>query len=424
VSLTLSEYGEAKDLPLDFLAEIGVRQEETPRGPRIIISYYGEDGNEIATRYRHSLSGKCFSWPQGSETALYGLDELKSAREAGFVVLVEGESDCHTLWLSGFPAIGIPGAPGGWNEERDALLFEGIPTVYLVNEKDKAAKSLLAKLKASAIRDRVRVVSLVGAKDPSELYCDDPGAFHDRFAAALREADLETAPNLCARAARLEEGDAQGARLLINEGARLSLDVIDADELIDAIHASTKLTKAVLKVAWKRAEKLAQKDAASEALRRAIEEAQANAAREQAEKEALRKQRAKRVAPFAKDPKLFTRVVAIAHRLGVVREDVAIKATYLTVTSRLLIRRVISLLRRGTAASGKNYLFDQVLVLKSWSRSFEQDSAKAKWIAARVGPLQFRARGVTEGGRRSPTGDTSCARRKIHAAAARGDGVK
>jgi hypothetical protein len=62
--------------------------------------------------------------------------------------------------------------------------------------------------------------------------------------------------------------------------------------------------------------------------------------------------------------------------------------------------------------------------LQSWSRSFEQDSAKAKWIAARVGPLQFRARGVTEGGRRSPTGDTSCARRKIHAAAARGDGVK
>ena len=60
---------------------------------------------------------------------------------------------------------------------------------------------------------------------------------------------------------------------------------------------------------------------------------------------------------------------------------------------------------------------------QSWSRSFEQDSAKVEWTAARVGPLQFRARGVTEGWR-SPTGDTSCARRKIHAAAARGDGVK
>src|SRR5271156_3835709 len=28
---------------------------------------------------------------------------------------------------------------------------------------------------------------------------------------------------------------------------------------------------------------------------------------------------------------------------------------------------------------------------QSWSRSFEQDSAKVKWTAARVGPLQFRA---------------------------------
>jgi DNA ligase D-like protein (predicted 3'-phosphoesterase) len=60
---------------------------------------------------------------------------------------------------------------------------------------------------------------------------------------------------------------------------------------------------------------------------------------------------------------------------------------------------------------------------QSWFRSSEQDSAKAKWTAAGVGTLQFRARGVTEGGR-SPTRDTSCARRKSHAAAARGDGVK
>ena len=43
---------------------------------------------------------------------------------------------------------------------------------------------------------------------------------------------------------------------------------------------------------------------------------------------------------------------------------------------------------------------------QSYSRSSEQDSAKAKWTAAGVRPLQFRAR------------------RKIHTAAARGDGVK
>ena len=45
-----------------------------------------------------------------------------------------------------------------------------------------------------------------------------------------------------------------------------------------------------------------------------------------------------RVMPLAKDPNLLRRVVAAIHRLGVVREDTAIKATYLTVTSRLLRR--------------------------------------------------------------------------------------
>ena len=40
-----------------------------------------------------------------------------------------------------------------------------------------------------------------------------------------------------------------------------------------------------------------------------------------------------------------------------------IKAVYLTFTSRLLKRRVISLIRRGTASSGKNHLIEQVLAL-------------------------------------------------------------
>jgi hypothetical protein len=31
----------------------------------------------------------------------------------------QGESDCHTLWFHGVPALGIPGA-ANWREERDA----------------------------------------------------------------------------------------------------------------------------------------------------------------------------------------------------------------------------------------------------------------------------------------------------------------
>jgi hypothetical protein len=197
VSLTVAQYAEAKGLAIQFLEKLGVREESTPHGPRIAIPYHDEDGREITTRYRHALDGKCFSWPKGTTTALYGLDRLKAAREVGFVVLVEGESDCHTLWSHHIPAVGVPGAPSGW-KGRDANHFDGLGTIYVINEKDMASKSLLAKLKASAIRDRVRVVALVGAKDPSALYLDNPSAFADRFEAALRQAkpftETETVP--------------------------------------------------------------------------------------------------------------------------------------------------------------------------------------------------------------------------------------
>jgi DNA primase len=59
---------------------------------------------------------------------LYGLDRLGAARSEGFVVLVEGESDCHTLWHHGYPAVGLPGA-AGWKESRDAEPLEGVARV-------------------------------------------------------------------------------------------------------------------------------------------------------------------------------------------------------------------------------------------------------------------------------------------------------
>ena len=69
-------------------------------------------------------------WRKGSKTCLYGLwrlEELHGCAVVGGgdtplapqVVLVEGESDSHTLWHHGIPALGLPGA-GNWRESRDA----------------------------------------------------------------------------------------------------------------------------------------------------------------------------------------------------------------------------------------------------------------------------------------------------------------
>ena len=57
------------------------------------------------------------------------------------MTLVEGESDVHTLWHHGIPAIGLPGATN-WREDRDARCFDGIETIYVLIESDKGGQSV------------------------------------------------------------------------------------------------------------------------------------------------------------------------------------------------------------------------------------------------------------------------------------------
>jgi hypothetical protein len=49
-------------------------------------------------RFRIALNGDRFRWKSGTKPCLYGVSRLSDARRKGQVVLVEGESDCHTLW--------------------------------------------------------------------------------------------------------------------------------------------------------------------------------------------------------------------------------------------------------------------------------------------------------------------------------------
>jgi len=53
--------------------------------------------------------GQRFAWEKGNHTMLYGLDRLNEIKKLRWVLLVEGESDCWTLWSHPLPALGIPG---------------------------------------------------------------------------------------------------------------------------------------------------------------------------------------------------------------------------------------------------------------------------------------------------------------------------
>ena len=151
--LTLDDYVAAKKLPHVFLESCGVR--EIPRdGKRALrIEYLGENGEQLAVRFRIALDGDRFRWKVGDKPCLYGLNRLAKAREQGDVALVEGESDCHTLWFHDIPALGIPGA-ANWREERDASHLRDIETIYVVVEPDKGGEAVKQWLARSTIRHR------------------------------------------------------------------------------------------------------------------------------------------------------------------------------------------------------------------------------------------------------------------------------
>ena len=119
----------------------------------------------------------------------YGLDRLKDAHAHGFIVVVEGESDAHTLWYHGYPAVGVPGASSFKSEWLPHL--DHIPTIYLVIEPDAGGDQMLGWIakQPAAFTDRVRLVRLAEHKDPSALHVDDPDSFQSRFDAALERAE-------------------------------------------------------------------------------------------------------------------------------------------------------------------------------------------------------------------------------------------
>jgi hypothetical protein len=105
---------------------------------------------------------------------------------------VEGESDCHTLWHHGINAVGLPGA-GLWNDSRDARHLASFSTIYVVLEPDQGGEAVLKWVSQSALRDRIRLMHLVGFKDPSAIHVADPALLRERWQAALGTAAPWTA---------------------------------------------------------------------------------------------------------------------------------------------------------------------------------------------------------------------------------------
>lgn len=185
--LKLTTLAAAKALPTEFLRDLGVSDGRWGSRPAVRISYRDEHDHEVAHQYRIALAGDRFRFPSGARPTLYGIWRLATTNTQAWTFLVEGPSDCWTLWFHGIPCVGVPSA-SIWSEEWTRH-FDGISVIYVIDEGGDGGRTLLSALRQSSLRERIRFVSLDGAKDPSELYLADPEHFAASLGAARENAN-------------------------------------------------------------------------------------------------------------------------------------------------------------------------------------------------------------------------------------------
>lgn len=193
VGCSVEEYAKAKQLKVELLKVWQIKDVNVSGKKVMRIPYFDEDVQEVSIRYRVQLhkdntGDNRFRWKKGSKAYPYGVWFIYKAEQQGFIIIVEGESDCHTLWQNGLPALGLPGANTWKNEWEEKL--SNIPAIYVVVEPDQGGAAVLKKFAQSPLRERIRLVHLRDAKDVSELHCKLQGKmeFNTHMQLALKEA--------------------------------------------------------------------------------------------------------------------------------------------------------------------------------------------------------------------------------------------
>ena len=161
----VAEYAAEKNLDTRMLRLLNVKD----GNGRVEIPYGDENGTVVRVRYRYA--GKQFKWSPGDELCLYGLWRMDKIRGAGYVVLVEGESDAQSLIQMGIPSLGVPGATTFKSEWAEKL--EGLD-VIVHDEGDKGAEAFLRKVSECLGRPfksfRCRDID-DSCKDPNAVLC-------------------------------------------------------------------------------------------------------------------------------------------------------------------------------------------------------------------------------------------------------------
>ena len=187
---SLEEYSKDKNIPVDFLKKyFFLSDTQYGKTPVLQIPYFDDKGKFIRNRVRFGKgSTNRFKWLEQSDsnykTFLYSSQFLQNINnyQINSPIIVEGESDVHTLTYNGFCAVGIAGATLFKKEYANLFNIQGINEIFIHiectenEEPDEGGKIILKdipqKLRAGGYSGKIYSFSCRdrGAKDPSELY--------------------------------------------------------------------------------------------------------------------------------------------------------------------------------------------------------------------------------------------------------------
>ncbi|MBQ7178880.1 MAG: hypothetical protein IJS08_15800 [Victivallales bacterium] len=190
--LTLAKYAEAKRIPAAWLQQYcnvhdGKWTSSTGNTwDGVYMPYMGEAPTvpTTCTRVRLSLykskdpSGKKhdtrFVTVKGSKVCLYGLWR-HTLQPKDYTFLVEGESDCQTMWYNDFVCLGLPGA-NNYKSSRDDAILGQYAQIYLVMEPDAGGKALWELAQKSPLLPKMRFILMPQGcgKDASDAWLANP----------------------------------------------------------------------------------------------------------------------------------------------------------------------------------------------------------------------------------------------------------
>jgi hypothetical protein len=197
-------------VPWMFLDELGIK--DTERGLR--IPYLDQSGNVVRYRYRTALTGAAkYTWAAEGRIIPYGVWNLDVARQKGYVILVEGETDALVGIYLGVPVLGIPGCEA-WKSEWLHFIPEGV-TAYIWQEPGTGG----AKFAERVAKDipEARIVSPPdGIKDLRALWLHsaNAGDFSEKLDAILSSAKTPSDFEAARRRTELEQARQRAAELM------------------------------------------------------------------------------------------------------------------------------------------------------------------------------------------------------------------